>query len=175
MTEKPKTDWEAIEREHRAGQLSIREIAKRYGVSDTAIRKMAKAHGWQRSLAEKVRREVREKLVREDGSQNQRASDAEVVEAAANRGSEVVQAHRRDILQLHRAKRILATRLEAYLSGETPDGPFMGDKESPADVLEKLSRVNSRLIPLERQAHNLDDENPQDGITINITGDDAAL
>lgn len=34
-------DWEAIERAYRAGALSIRTIADRNGVSDTAIRKKA--------------------------------------------------------------------------------------------------------------------------------------
>ncbi|WP_219951448.1 terminase small subunit [Dickeya zeae] len=41
-----KTDWEPIKRDYCAGELSIRAIAERHGVSDTAIRKMAKKEGW---------------------------------------------------------------------------------------------------------------------------------
>lgn len=41
-----KPNWEAIKREYAAGELSIRAIAERYGVSDTAIRKAAKKEGW---------------------------------------------------------------------------------------------------------------------------------
>lgn len=41
-------DWKAIERDYRAGVMSIREIAKWYGLSDTAIHKKAKAEGWVR-------------------------------------------------------------------------------------------------------------------------------
>ncbi|MDH0356745.1 terminase small subunit [Morganella sp. GD04133] len=41
-----KPDWDAIKREYTAGELSIRAIAERYGVSDTAIRKAAKKDGW---------------------------------------------------------------------------------------------------------------------------------
>lgn len=41
-----KVDWEKVEAEFRAGDLSIREIAKRHGISDTAIRKKAK--GWDK-------------------------------------------------------------------------------------------------------------------------------
>lgn len=160
-------DWEAIEREYRAGQLSVREIARQFGITDTAIRKKAKEFGWERSLADKVREAVREKLVR-IGSQEQRAqTDNEVVEAAALRGLGVVTSHRRDLEQLHGLKRILATRLAAHLNGETPDGPCLGDKESPGDLLEKLARVTSRLIPLERQAHNLDDG---EGLAVNAGG-----
>lgn len=48
MSKQP--DWEAIERAYRAGALSIRTIADRNGVSDTAIRKKAKALGWERAF-----------------------------------------------------------------------------------------------------------------------------
>ncbi|AHM74346.1 terminase small subunit [Yersinia hibernica] len=49
-----KPDWEAIKREYCAGQLSIRALAERYGVSDTAVRKRAKADEWPKP--EKVRK-----------------------------------------------------------------------------------------------------------------------
>ncbi|MEZ2893570.1 terminase small subunit [Providencia rettgeri] len=49
-----KPDWESIKREYTASELSIRAIAERYGVSDTAIRKAAKKDGWIKN--EKVRK-----------------------------------------------------------------------------------------------------------------------
>ncbi|GJE00568.1 hypothetical protein [Methylobacterium isbiliense] len=157
MTDK-RFDWEAIEAEYRAGQLSLREIAKRHGISDTAIRKRAKAEGWTRALADKVREAVREKLVRADGSHSQRTrTDAEIIGQAAQAGFDVVTSHRRDLQQLHGLKRVLADRLATFLQGGQPDGPLLGERESPGDLLEKLSRVTARLIPLERQAHNLDE------------------
>ncbi|MDQ0505953.1 hypothetical protein [Xanthobacter agilis] len=171
MTNKPKADWDAIEREFRAGQLSNREIAARFGVTEGAIRKKAKAAGWERDLADKVRNEVRAKLVRIDGTQpgtqqERTKADREIVETVSLRGVEVQLSHRRDLQQLHALKRILADRLATVLQGKKPDGPCMGDKESPGDLLEKLSRVTSRLIPLERQAHNLDD----DAVRVEHTG-----
>lgn len=165
----PKADWEAIEREYRAGQLSVREIARQHDVTEGAIRKKAKETGWSRPLAGKVREAVSEKLLRADGTQEgtqaQRADDDAIVDAAARRVVEVVTSHRRDLAQLHGLKRILAGRLAAHLHGEMPDGPFMGDKESPADVLEKLARTTARLIPLERQAFSLDKDLPEDPAT----------
>lgn len=162
MSDRRKPDWESVEREYRAGQLSIREIARKHGLSDTAIRKEAKARGWARDLADKVRKAVREELVRTDGSQagsqSQRANEAEIVEAAKRVGVEVQLSHRRDLQQLHALKRIIAGRLAEYLQGGKPDGPCLGERESPGDLLEKLSRVTTRLIPLERQAHNLDED-----------------
>jgi hypothetical protein len=50
--------------EYRAGQLSIREIGRQHGLSDTAIRNRAKAKGWTRDLSGAVRSRVREELVR---------------------------------------------------------------------------------------------------------------
>jgi hypothetical protein len=74
MSERKSVDWIAIEREYRAGQLSVREIARRSSVTEGAVRKHAKADGWTRALADKVREAVRERLVR-SGTQSRR--DAE--------------------------------------------------------------------------------------------------
>lgn len=41
-------DWGGIERDYRAGVMGVREIARWYGVSDTAIHKKAKSEGWVR-------------------------------------------------------------------------------------------------------------------------------
>lgn len=161
MAEKPAIDWDAIEREYRAGQISVRAIATEHGISETAIRKRAAKHGWERALADRVREAVREKLVRSDsgsqsGSQAPRVDDAEIVEQSSLVGLEVVLSHRRDISQLRGIASIIASRLAAHLNGEPVDGGFMSDKESVGDLLEKLTRVRSKLIPLERQAFNLD-------------------
>lgn len=93
-------DWEVIERAYRAGALSIRTIVDRNGVSDTAIRKKAKALGWERDLSKQVRKEVRNKLVRGEVREDQCANlerDAEIIEEAAEEGARVVRSHRRDI------------------------------------------------------------------------------
>lgn len=42
-------DWAGIERDYLAGVMSVREIAKWYGVSHTAINKKAKIEGWVRA------------------------------------------------------------------------------------------------------------------------------
>lgn len=98
-------DWETIECEYRAGLFSIREIGKRNGVSDTAIRKKAKAGGWARDLTSKVQEQVRADLVRaqvrtEVRTTHTRANprtEREIVEEAAATVVAVVQHHRKDI------------------------------------------------------------------------------
>jgi hypothetical protein len=96
------TDWEAVEREYRAGVVSLREIGRAHGVSDTAIRKRAAAEGWVRDLIAKVKERTRDKLVRSAGShegshEQQVRTDAEIVEQASDTQVTVVKTHRRDI------------------------------------------------------------------------------
>jgi len=56
-TRKSTIDWDRIELEYLAGEDSIREIADRHEISDTAIRKKAKAGGWTRAVRSANRRE----------------------------------------------------------------------------------------------------------------------
>ncbi len=46
MAEKKTLDWLAIEGAYRAGGMSLRAIADRYGCSETLIRKAARKNGW---------------------------------------------------------------------------------------------------------------------------------
>jgi hypothetical protein len=43
-------NWDRIRADYEAGATPIREIARREGISDTAIAKHAKAHGWSAGL-----------------------------------------------------------------------------------------------------------------------------
>jgi hypothetical protein len=54
-SERKGPNWEAVEREYRAGQVSVRGIARTSAVTEGAIRRRAKAEGWTRALAERVR------------------------------------------------------------------------------------------------------------------------
>lgn len=56
-------DWAAIERHYRAGELSLNEIAKRYGVSRPGIQKRAEREGWVRDLSKKIEQATQNKVV----------------------------------------------------------------------------------------------------------------
>lgn len=173
-------DWEAIESAYRAGLLSIRAIADRYGVSDTAIRKRAKAHSWVRDLSDQVRKEVRNKLVRGEVRKDQCANpeqDAEIVEQAAEEGAQVVRSHRRDIRKASALADLLMDDLQASIvhreaietaiEDETRDDQGGARRAhmlaavslpSNAKTLFQLSAAMKNLQTLERQAYNLDAE-----------------
>ena len=57
-------DWEACERDYRAGQLSIRHLATKHDIPESTIRSRAKAEGWQRDLTDEVRTATQAKLSR---------------------------------------------------------------------------------------------------------------
>lgn len=55
-------DWEAVERDYRAGCLSVREIARKHGCDDKAVRRRAVELQWIRDLADKVRQRAAAKV-----------------------------------------------------------------------------------------------------------------
>ena len=59
MAMKPKADWIAVEGAFRSGTGSIRDIAASHGITDTAIRKRAKAEGWIRDPEGTKREQVK--------------------------------------------------------------------------------------------------------------------
>lgn len=204
---KPATDWEAIEREYRAGQLSEAQIARQFDISRAAIQKKAKRLGWKRDLTDKVRAEVAARLVAE-GLQGPR--DAATIEQAADRAVKLVLSHRVDIGQTRGAVTRLIEELHDTLSNldqieediiaetEAPDGIAESKAEeqarfkrrarmqaaialpSRATVVNTLTSALKTLIPLERQAFNLQDgsgdnpDEPRKALTADMTPQEAA-
>jgi hypothetical protein len=148
-------DWQKIERHYRAGTLSIREIARQNGISDTAIRKQARKAAWTKDLSARVRIQVRESLVREGSRRCELAgikpSDAAVVDEAAAMGVAVVRSHRMDINALRQAAAGLLDDVRLDLGLKITDR---------ARVIAELAMAMARLIPLERQAFGLDEDRP---------------
>jgi hypothetical protein len=173
------TDWEAIEREYRAGQLSVREIGREHGISEGAIRKRAKAEGWVRDLSEKVRELARAKLVRDagtqEGTQTPRVNERETIEFAAARHVEVTRQHQGAVgrgrdLTLRLLDELDATTTHVGELHDLIEEDTKGEKNprrrdgmlravslpGRAGVLKDLSLAAKNWIALERQAFNMD-------------------
>ncbi len=189
MTDKPPkrkrsdTDWERIEAEYRAGQLSTREIGRQHGVTHPTIETRAKKFGWKRDLSEKVRKEVAAQLAVDepenlttDEPRFTTAREREAVAVAAARGVEIVRQHRKDIGQQTALVRRLVSELEesTIQNGEiieTIEAETAGDKNglrrqsmlravalsTRAGVMKDLAGAAKILIDLERRAFNLDE------------------
>lgn len=165
MAKRSKIDWETIEKEYRAGQVSNVQIGKDHDVSETAIRKRAKKFGWEKDLSHKVRERVREKLVRAE-VRTPNANDDEIVEEMSDRGVKLVNLHRKDIAAL----RELEAGLIAELSGNPTKlyitqyqgniiqqtvGLTAYERSAAAN---NLANVQHKRIALERESYNLDEK-----------------
>lgn len=100
------TDWGVIERQYRAGLVSVRAIAETQGITEAAIRKRAKRDGWERDLTAQVKAQVRTALVRTSSRPVQKSeparteprqdarTDQQIVDEAVATVVEVVRQHR---------------------------------------------------------------------------------
>lgn len=191
-TSRPAVDWTTIENAYRAGIRSNRQIAHEHGVTETAIRKRAKKLGWTKDLAAATRQRAKN-LVRGDGSQPPRARTAQDDEAAVEQealvAATVMTTHRKDI----RAGREMVVTLLGELVQVTKHSEAIEDdiyaetegEKNPArrnamlkavslggraGVVRDLSQALKNLIPLERQAYNLDEEGGKDDLANAILG-----
>lgn len=173
-------NWQAVEREYRAGQLSVREIGRLHGVSHTAIAKRAWKEGWTRDLAAKVRTEVVSRLV---SSEVASGNADQAVDDAASRAVALVREHRQDV----RAARRLVTSLVVELqdaSDNIDDIEVAIEAESDsnrrrammkavslptrASVITNLTAALKNVVTLERGVFGLDSDTPIVQTTLNL-------
>jgi hypothetical protein len=173
-----KIDWEAIEGEYRTGQLSNVEIAKQHGISEGYIRKRAAQYGWKKDLAAKVRKAVKERLVR-DEVREPNATDEEIEDAAVERGVELLKSHRKDIKALREAEAKLIKEIfgdpkktwVGQFQGKVITKTFSITATERSSALQALAGVQHKRIALERQAFGIDEDGrrPDEARDIEVT------
>lgn len=99
--EKKRTDWDAVERDFRAGVLSNREMADRHGCSEGMVRKKAKALGWVKDLGAKVAAKaddlMRKQVARAERTPENIATEREIIETNAEAIVSVRMSHRTNV------------------------------------------------------------------------------
>ena len=176
-------DWEAVERDYRAGLKGLREIGDEYGVSHTAVRKRAAREGWDRDLSAKIKAKaealVSRAAVSTEVSAETKETESAIVEANATAIMRVRLEHRKDIARA----RAMANRLLEELETTTADpglyaqvqglvalteGMSKKDADKLAGAVQKVLELPNRtatmkmladtmtkLIGLEREAYSL--------------------
>ena len=177
---KPAVDWERVEADYCAGIKSLREIAAEHpGTNHVAITRMAKKHGWTRSLGEKIRKAVDGLVTVQAVTGDVTAkhpSEKEIIAASAQAIVNVKLSHRKSISRQRELVERLLQELEAQ-TGDTdlfdqlgelmhaPDDKGM-DKLNDIykkviatpqriDSLKKLAETLKHLIYLEREAFDI--------------------
>ena len=178
-------DWEAVEREYRAGIRSLRDIAAEFDITDTAIRKRAKRDDWVRDLSAKVSAKaeamVRRSEVRSEVRSESAITERELVEANAEMMANVIRSHRQSLGRLGSVVQLLFDRLETELTGtelfeqlgELMHAPDENGQDklnelyrkvialpSQTDTAKKLAETLKTKIELERKVFKIEEQPP---------------
>jgi hypothetical protein len=178
---RPWVDWPAIERDYRAGILSLREIAGAHGITHGAVNKRAKRDGWSRDLAARIQARANELVsraaVNSAVSTQCMVTDDQVVESNAMRIAHVRAAHRTDITRMRTLCHSLLGELEvlavepalvaqlgqAMSKSNDPDLQGLNDlyrkvasTSGRVDMVKKLVETMRIVVALEREAYGMD-------------------
>lgn len=155
----PKYDWAAIELDYCAGVLTLHAVCYKHGCSLSRLLTVAAKNGWAREERPDPNRVY---AALPPGA----VTSEEARKHALLTAVTVIEGHRGQAARLRRLTDTLADRLDLllrdpaeYASSSTVG---IGARETPADMLKKLTDVTRQLIQLERQAYGLTAMNPDD-------------
>jgi hypothetical protein len=133
---KTPSQWARIEREYLAGEDSIREIADRNEISEAAIRKRAKAEGWERPV--RSREPVRTLLP------VPRSPAAQPVEPPAPRSNVEIADHARQLVGRMLDELDTVTAYQGELEEIIEDATAEDDNEQRRDAMMKAISLPAR-------------------------------
>lgn len=163
MARRNDIDWEAIERDYRSGQLTLVDVAKKHGVSDSQIRAKAKKNEWPRDLSVAIEQRTKEKIsaidiseiVEQSAKESAQKSVALIksaIEQASDVAAGVVIKHRASIkMEMERAQSI-----EAILDEHMSSAESVRDINTIAQAYKTLVDAKAKLRDQERVVFNLD-------------------
>lgn len=154
-------DWERIEAEYRAGVLSLREIARARGCTEGAIRKKAKACGWDRDLSAKIEQAVRNREVRNRVRKLTATAEKDIIEANAQAIIEIKNGRRKDIQRASNLISALFGKVEKELDIEADDKEGMALPQI-VDCAKKLNDSLRTLSEIEAKSWGFDRETTND-------------
>lgn len=111
-------DWVQVGEAFRTETLSIRALAKKFGLSDTAIRKEAKKRGWERPATESQLREPSREPPANRFEATAKSIASTPVTALTARGRNIILALMDELEFLNRNHATIADMVEDYVNGE---------------------------------------------------------
>ena len=177
-------DWQAIERDYRAGVSSLREMAALHGINHVSIKKRADKDGWARDLAAKI--QARANAIVNKAVANRSAntvidlaSERETVEAVGGAVANVKLKHRSHATRLGAVNESLlaeldflntnAAQLVAWAALIRDPNEFGVDRQNDmlikilslpnrVDTAKKLAEAMNTGTNLERKSWNMDEK-----------------
>lgn len=185
-----RVDWDAVERDYRATQMTLRELGEKHGADSGAISRQAQKHGWSRDLTPAVRQATNAALI--EATISSQISDSQqnlssTVQAVAHQNTQIILGHRTGLQRITKIKETLLGHIEQaaiHLPDladviemvRNPDENGV-DKANDAlrkvlgrtalvDDLKKLAEVDERVRKGEREAFGItslgEDDKPKD-------------
>jgi hypothetical protein len=183
-------DWEAVRVDYEAGVLTIRATAAKHGIkSSSTIPDYAKKNGWKRDSSNSVRRRTKAGIVEQASEQalslglikEKPTNKDEVIDAASAVQLHIQSKHQKilagtfeeaakllDSLKNYNRNRIFLDSSGNALEGRERREAKAAQTRTVLNELNKLVVLESKLIPLEREAHglDLDETGQQDAIPL---------
>lgn len=162
-------DWDAIEREFRAGIKTLREIGAEFGLSHAAVKQRADKFGWVRNLDAKIKAKTDELVSKKTlPTQLDKITEAELIQSKAEQQAEVLLVERADIKRL-------AGMCEKF---EIELDKHEADLEKKARIMKSLTETRKIIIELRRRNYNINDNANGDAdrsthnkeLTVNFVG-----
>lgn len=157
---KSSVDWEAVEKEYRAGIRTLRQIGDEYGCSHTAIRKKAKECGWVRDLSAKIMEAAETKVsmseVSRVVSESSKVSEKQFVEITANVVADSIINQRVDVRAARATEEELAIQLSSIVSNREDFqrlGEMMANPDDKGN--DRLRDTYTAVISLSENIKNL--------------------
>jgi predicted DNA-binding protein YlxM (UPF0122 family) len=201
MARRSDIDWEMVQRLYVAGQLSIREIAKKCGINPSSITENAKKNGWTRNLAGAIKELTKAKIAQIDvqdlvdqsiheSVQKSAQTIQKAIESASDVQAGVIVRHRNEIRKLSEQASRLDELINAMLDATSPTRQEANESGEQVVVLNvtdvlKITQAHknavdsrSKIFDKERQAYGIEDggdDTADDGpteIVVNLIGGD---
>jgi hypothetical protein len=153
--------WDQIKAEWIAGLIGINELARTHNLTPKTIRSRAERKGWppRNEVSDAAKALALGKAPNEEEMPSPGASHRLVLQSF-DRVIQLLRVHRQDIGLLHRAVMANLNRVAAIVDDKLSKGQRLTLKQEQmiADILSKSASAMSKLIPLERRAFGLSNE-----------------
>ena len=151
-----RVDWDAVERDYRATQMTLRELGDKHGCDHAAIARKAKKDGWQRDLTSAVRIATNARVIEEvvtKAVNNSQQDVTSTIAAAAEVNTRIIMKHRRKLSDLHELVEVAKAKLEEI-------GDVLTDVREVATFVQAVGNLTTStkaLIEQERKSFGLDE------------------
>lgn len=168
-----RADWDGIKADYLAGEMKIREIAKKWGVSESRIYKKATSDGWKK-LQEKIRQKTDERYVAR--ASRVRAKELEVISSAASKMAALLERTVDELSEQPTEKRLkslkgLSATASAIQSNTETLMKLYGIQTPAQEAAQKIARQRLALDQRKQRFEEgkVEDENKDMDVNLNIT------